>query len=466
LIGDTTYYYKSIFATEVIFYQSSLQVEQNVYYLIKVMRKFCAPAKKKAGTCRLAVCMLLMLLCANLDLAAQDQSTTGVQKDSLAAVAQNDTVATVDLTDILRKIFKKKQDSTQKKKSKGIALLPTFGYNPSLGFQIGGKVSAEKQFGDPSNTKSSLIGLIAVYTSKGIINLQAIHNVFTPGNKMNWQGNQQLSFYQVTDYGIGPGKGYPDSADVIKFNYIRFYEKAYVKIAEHFFLGGGLNFNIRRAIDDKNQSSTYNTANENYSAENGLDPHANSANGILAAFQYNTRENPIQSYGGIYADMSLQLNQKWLGSSKSAFQFIYDFRKYVGLSKKNPATVLAFWSLGSFKLAGTLPYLELPYTGMDAYNRSGRGYTISRFKGPSYFYFETEYRFPIMRNRLISGVCFINTETASNTDNKELFGSWGTAAGAGLRVLFQKQSRTTICFDYAIGQYGSRGFFIGLNEAF
>jgi hypothetical protein len=419
------------------------------------MTKFCATSKRSATPFLITLIILLFLLSFHFDSFAQDQKTV-----------MKDTVAVVDLTDILRKIFKKKQDSTKVKNPKSIAILPTFGYNPSLGFQLGGKVSAEKQLGSPANTKSSLIGLIAVYTSKGIINLQAIHNIFTPGNKMNWQGNQQLTFYQITDYGIGPGKGYPDSADVIKYKYIRFYEKAYIKVMEHIFIGGGLNFNIRRSIEDQNQSETYNTANTNYSTANGFNPYSNSANGILAAFQYNTRENPIQSYGGIYWDMSLQANQKWLGSSKSALQYIYDFRKYWSLSTKHPATVLAIWSLGSFKLAGTLPYLELPYTGMDAYNRSGRGYTISRFKGPSYFYFESEFRFPIMRNQLISGVCFINTETASNSANKELFGSWGTAGGAGLRLLFQKKSRSTICFDYAVGQYGSKGFFIGLNEAF
>jgi len=298
------------------------------------MTKFCATSKRRARPFIFTFIIFLGLLSFNFNSVAQDEKSE----------SKKDTVAVVDLTDVLRKIFKKKEDTTKVKNPKSIAILPTFGYNPSLGFQIGGKVSAERQLGDPSNTKSSLIGLIAVYTSKGIINLQAIHNIFTPGNKMNWQGNQQLSFFAVTDYGIGPGKGYPDSADYIKFKYIRFYEKAYMKIAPHIFVGGGLNFNIRRSIEDRNQSDSFNTANTSYSISNGFDPYSNSANGILAAFQYNTRENPIQSYGGIYWDMSLQLNQTWLGSSKNALQYIYDFRKYWSLSTKRPATVLAIVS--------------------------------------------------------------------------------------------------------------------------
>jgi hypothetical protein len=35
-----------------------------------------------------------------------------------------------------------------------------------------------------------------------------------------------------------------------------------------------------------------------------------------------------------------------------------------------------------------------------------------------------------------------------------------------LRILFQKDSRSTICIDYAKGKYRSGGFFFGLNEVF
>ncbi|HEY9259895.1 MAG TPA: hypothetical protein VIP81_18125, partial [Chitinophaga sp.] len=167
-----------------------------------------------------------------------------------------------------------------------------------------------------------------------------------------------------------------------------------------------------------------------------------------------------------YAVFNFRFNTTWLGSSKNSIQFNYDFRKYIGLSKKNPEEVLAFWSLASFKLNGTIPYLELPATGYDIYNRSGRAYTIGRFKGPSYAYYESEYRFPITRNKLLSGVAFFNIETASDGMGKKLFQYWEPAGGAGLRILLQKKSRSTICFDYAKGKYGSGGFFFGLNEAF
>ena len=186
----------------------------------------------------------------------------------------------------------------------------------------------------------------------------------------------------------------------------------------------------------------------------------------MLSLQYNTREHPIRSYGGIYADLNLRFNQTWLGSTKNAIQVFYDFRKYYSLSKKNPEHVLAFWHWASYQLDGLVPYLELPATGYDTYNRSGRAYTIGRFKGPNFAYFESEYRFPITPNKFISGVIFVNTETASDDHGKKIFQYWETAIGGGLRILMQKQSRSTLCIDYAKGKYGSGGFFFGLNEAF
>ena len=94
----------------------------------------------------------------------------------------------------------------------------------------------------------------------------------------------------------------------------------------------------------------------------------------------------------------------------------------------------------------------MPSTGSDNYKRSGRAYTIGRFKGPSYAYLETEYRFPILRNKLISGVCFLNFQTASDEKGNNMFSAMERGAGLGLRILFQKQSRSTLCIDFAKGQ--------------
>jgi hypothetical protein len=397
------------------------------------------------------------LLIVNLSAIAQTEKTTATTKD---------TVPTQDLGNVIRKAFKSGAPDTTSSPETGIAVLPTLGYNPSFGFQVGAKLSVQNYLGDPKNTTLSVSGLILAITSKGIINAQLIHNLFTSEDKMNWQGNLQVSRFGITDYGLGPGPGYPDSADLIRYIYIRIDEQALFKVSAHSYLGAGINFNFRTKIDDENQSETYNTANQNYSDEFGFNPEHNNANALVLVYQFTTREHPLRSYGGMYANVYFLLDQTWLGSSKNALRVVYDFRKYWSLSKRNPANVLAIWSLASFTLNGTLPYLGLPNTTQDPYYRSGRGYTIGRFRGPSYFYFETEYRFPITRNKFLSGVGFINTSTTSNVDNKKMFNYWSAAGGVGLRILLQKAQRTTLCIDYGKGEYGSYGIYFGLNEVF
>lgn len=377
----------------------------------------------------------------------------------------------VDAGDVLRKLFHKKIDSTTKtKKPSGIAILPSVGYNPSFGFVLGAKAIIIKQFGLKQNTALSTFGLEASYSTKGVITAQVRHNIYLAANKWHLEGNWQLSKFLITDYSVGTGnKNYltkSDSAFPIRFTYLRFSEKVYRKVGKNLFAGAGLGFNVRQNIDDEKLDSLGSSPHYRYSLRNGFSAKKYSANAFLLAIQVNTRDHPIRSYRGFYADLTLALSQRWLGSSKNAIQFMYDIRKYVSLSQRNPEHVLAFWHTASYKLDGIVPYLALPATGYDTYNRMGRGYTIGRFKGPSFSYFETEYRFPITRNKLLSGVAFVNLQTASDDLEKKIFQYWEPAAGAGLRVLFQKQSRSTICIDYVKGKYGSGGIFFGLNEVF
>ncbi|UAY57471.1 outer membrane protein assembly factor [Arachidicoccus terrestris] len=372
----------------------------------------------------------------------------------------------MDIWDLYRQLFHKQKDSA--KAPSAITVVPNISANPTIGFQIGIKAVAGKVLGKDPKTYLSVAATSASITTKNILYFYLTHNIFTNGNKYNLQGALIASKSVTPDFGLGsrPGPDGTRKGYVFNSQYYQFKEKIYKELAPHLYGGAGLEFDIRRGTTMKG-GDIETTPYGQYNARYGFRQDRYNSNGFLFDVQYTTRDNQNRAFKGIYANAGIRLNQTWIGSTKNATQLNLDLRKYVSLSQKHPEHILAFWTWSSFVLGGRLPYLELPGTGRDINFRSGRGYTISFFKGTQFFYYETEYRFPITRNQLLSGVTFFNLESVNDESvHQPLFHSWQPGGGAGLRILFNKATRTNLCLDYAFGKFGKKGFFLGLNEAF
>ncbi|MEO5888810.1 MAG: hypothetical protein ABIQ31_01095 [Ferruginibacter sp.] len=383
-----------------------------------------------------------------------------------------------DVGDLFQDIFHPGKPTDSLHKRSGITVIPNIAANPTIGFQLGIKAVAGIKLGSNPKTLMSVAATSASITTKGILYFYVSHNVFTNANKWNLQGSIVVAKSVTPDFGMGIGHGGGVTTEdkvltnaerkghVLHSLYYIFREKIYKEVSPNFFLGAGLSFEIRRKIEDRAAKIDSLTPYNVYNARYGFAPDHYNSNGILFSAEYTTRDNQNRAYKGIYADAGFRLNQTWLASSKNALSFTTDFRKYISLSHRNPEHVIAFWNWGTYLISGALPYLELPGTGKDPGSRSGRGYTVTYFKGTKYNYSEVEYRFPITRNKFLSGVTFFHLQTANNELGTKLFEQWQPGGGAGLRVLFNKATRTNLCLDYAFGKYGAKGFFLGLNEAF
>lgn len=383
-----------------------------------------------------------------------------------------------DFSDLTRNLLHPgKKPDTLKKKS-GIVVVPNVAANPTIGLQGGIKAVAARRFGDDPNTLLSVGATSASITTKDIIYFYVNHNIFTPGNKWNLQGNFVVSKSVTPDHGFGIGEGKDEGgaaetllADpahkgyAINSQYFNFREKVYKEIAPNLFLGGGMSFEIRRKIntgDTVNNGTPYSV----YTNEHGFAQDHYADAGFLFNVEYTSRDNPNRAYQGFYFDAGVRVNQTWIGSNKNAVQFTTDIRKYFSLSDSSPETVLALWNWGSYLASGAIPYLELPGTARDGTGRSGRGYVSQYFKGTEYNDTEAEFRFPLLPNKFISGVVFGNLQTADDEQGIKIFQVFQPGYGAGLRVLFNKVTRTNLALDYAWGKYGNKGFFLNLNEAF
>jgi hypothetical protein len=383
-----------------------------------------------------------------------------------------------DFGDLTRNLLHPKRKADTLHKSSGIIVVPNIAANPTIGAQIGIKAVAGKKLGNDPNTLLSVAATSASITSKGIIYFYLNHNIFTPGNKWNFQGNLVASKTVTPDYGLGIGRDLPaaNGADGIledpshKAYSVHSYffearEKAYKEVAKDLFVGAGLDFDVRRDIQNKDTVNNA-TPSSVYNNQHGFPQDHYSANGFLFNVEYTTRDNPNRAYKGIYFDAGVRINQTWIGSTKNAVQFTTDLRKYISLSASDPETVLALWNWGSYLASGAIPYLELPGTARDGAFRSGRGYTTQYFKGTQFNDTEAEFRFPLLANKFVSGVIFGSMESANDEQGTKLFQVFQPGYGAGLRVLFNKATRTNLALDYAFGKFGNKGFFLNLNEAF
>jgi hypothetical protein len=126
--------------------------------------------------------------------------------------------------------------------------------------------------------------------------------------------------------------------------------------------------------------------------------------------------------------------------------------------------MLAIWTYLWTNFGSSTPYLDLPAIGWDSEQRSGRGMYNRRYTGTSLWYLETEYRRDITANGLLGFVVFanINSVTVPVTNR---FSYLHPAAGAGLRIKFNKNSGTNIGVDYGFSKNYS-GIYISLGEVF
>ncbi|HEX4849763.1 MAG TPA: hypothetical protein VFV08_03105, partial [Puia sp.] len=188
------------------------------------------------------------------------------------------------------------------------------------------------------------------------------------------------------------------------------------------------------------------------------------SSGPVINLLYDNRKNSINPQGGLYANVLYRPNFTWMGSDENWQSLTIDVRKYIRFPASSD-NILAFWSFDWLTPSGNPPYLDLPSTGWDAYNNTGRGYIQGRFRGKNMLYLETEYRFGITRNGLFGGVAFVNAQSFSNYPQNNFDMIW-PGFGAGIRIKVNKHSNTNIAIDYGFGIDGSRGFFVNLGEVF
>ena len=368
-----------------------------------------------------------------------------------------------------------------------LLLLPIIGSNPATGFMIG--VGGQYAFKMPGEeTLYSLLSGSAQLTTKSQMLFLVKNNVYTKNNRIFFSGDWRYLIFSQSTYGLGTNSpeggtldyqynigGIETSNDSLvqpmKFDFIRLYQSASFIIRKGLYAGIGYNLDYYLNIEDEKlrlgSNDSLITSHYAYSEYYGFNRSKYYSSALNVNMVYDTRDNMINPYKGIYALVSWRGALEIFGNKTNSSFFHFEWRSFHPLSIKNPRHLMSFWLLGDFSPEGEFPYMILPATAYDQRGRSARGYTQGRFRGNNLMYGEAEYRFPISQcGGILGGVLFVNATTASSPQKSlKLFESVKPGYGMGLRIMVDKKTRTNLAIDLGFGDKSS-GFYLAASETF
>lgn len=393
----------------------------------------------------------------NQPVAPRDSSRISTDETGAAMPGQR------DIIDILARIVKSPgmaKHDTLTKKTTGryhFSIAPGLGYSLSTGF--GAIIVSNTAFYTTNSESSKLSNIFAdvVYTQNQQFIVHTQSNIWTKDNKYNIVTDWRYLKYPQKTYGLGGHTEVDKSVDQ-DYQYFRMYTTILRNLGNNFYAGFGYSLDYHWNIKQSGDSAIFAQVNPSDV------PTKTVSSGLNFNVLYDNRDNSINPDKGAYVSILYRPQFTFLGSDSNWGSLRVDIRKYVRFPA-NSENVIAFWSFNWLTLNGNPPYLDLPSTGWDPYNNSGRGYIQGRFRGKNMLYLETEYRFKITRNGLIGGVAFVNAESFSEPDNNR-FEVVSPGGGIGARFKFNKHSKTNIAIDYGWGTNGSQGFFVNLGEVF
>lgn len=410
-------------------------------------------------------------------------------------VGFNTSFAQQDSTQVEAKI--KKSNRVPEKGTTYLTPMPIVGFNPAFDFVYGAGATASSFLGDPQNTSISSAILAVLFTTKKQTMISLRSTMYTEEN--NWQIIGDMRYFDTSQGTWGLGTGAQSSKpvfgnvnvggvdyqgvsteDFMQFKLIRVHETFLRKLGDTgAYMGLGVHVDLHRNIVDVDMES-YNEDVENpthitpywaYSQAQGFDPAESNTVGLSINGVYDTRDNVNNPYRGRYLMTNFRMNAELLGSDKNSSQFYLEYRDYINLTEDHH-NILAVWGIGNFTTSGKLPYLCLPALGWDQYGTSGAPYTQGRFRGENLIITAMEYRKHLYGSRsnprLLGMVLFADATTVSGggINDAKLFDDIVPGYGFGLRINFRKEARTNIGLDYGWGAYGSKGFFLRINENF
>jgi hypothetical protein len=367
-----------------------------------------------------------------------------------------------DLMDILKErlLHRRVEPQLAGTMRSGIAwtMLPTFSYNPVYGFAVGASFAGGGKLGEGPAARPTALAISGNYSTTGQLQAQFKGDIFSASGMYLVKADIRYLDTARSTWGLGPME--PDQQEYpMDFKLTRWYGTLHRHVAGPVYLGLGYHYDDYMDIVDERAVQGESTPFTEYSGA----VTRSRASGVSFNLLADTRDDFVSPEKGYFISGVFRDYMTGLGSDRNWQEFWTEVRLYPHLPAQSP-NVLAFW-LYSWMTFGPAPYLGLPSIGWDTYGRGGRGYLQGRIRSQNLVYLEAEYRARLTRDGLLGAVLFVNL-TATTAPEGQVFGRPNRGGGVGLRIKFNKRSRTNLVLDRGWGEHGSGGWFLGTTEAF
>lgn len=386
-------------------------------------------------------------------------------------------------------ILGSRTDTFPKRDFKSLDIFPAISYAPETSLTLGAIGIHYWDFakGDISTPLSSM-EFIGVYTLNKQIIIESRWEFFGPGSKWRTRGEAFFNRYPDRNYGIGNRAaamvlevdegGVADTLNYLNFDSdrIKFSPVVLRKIRKDFYFG--LQYDMEYLYRLKITQKEYAYLNPEAEKIDDL-PVEGFKSGVGLQFLLDNRDYILNPLNGTFAQLNVINYNNLIGSDYPFTWVQFDARHYINTMKNQ---VLALRAVGSFEFTNkTIPMRALSRVGGHNFMR---GYFKGTYQDHHMAAFELEYRVPLWKENTSAPlwkvwkrtgfVGFIGGAQVFHHTNEFQIDDFNLAAGAGLRILFNRQSRVCLRIDCAIGlSKGSNGFderqsgfYFYLGEAF
>lgn len=322
---------------------------------------------------------------------------------------------------------------------------PVVSYAPETNLSLGvGIKGLFKMKGSGDETRTSNIPLTVQYTLENKYFFFSGFEIFSPQEKYMLTGNVRIQSFPSLYFGIGE--------DTPKSNEEEF---AYTQILlqpillknlfkKYLFFGGGIRYNRISRIEFLEDGLLANT--------DVPGTFGSTSTGLELAMIYDSRDNLLNAYEGMFMSLTHGFYDKWLGGDQKFQLTKLDLRYYMQPLGK-PSSILGFHLISEFS-TGDVPFLELGRLGG---HEIMRGYFEGRYTDRHIIATQVEWRQKL--NHRWGVVGFVGVGNVANSLDGFSNGTIRTSFGLGVRFLVDEEENLNLRLDYGIGNEKSNYYF-------